>query len=59
MEQLLKEILKGKKELDKTKDGEWYMCSNQRGIGSKSYVMKRIDLLREQLLELKKEIQSH
>ena len=27
-----------------------------RGIGTKSYVVKRIDLLREKLLEMKKEV---
>ena len=30
-----------------------------RGIGSKSYIIKRIDLLREKLLELKKDLQQY
>lgn len=59
MEELLKEIIKGKKELDKRKKGDYYMYADNKGIGTKSYVTKRIDLLREQLLEMKKEINNH
>ena len=47
MEQLLKEILEG------TKEYKGIYVSN-RGKGTKAYIVKRIDLLREQLLELKK-----
>ena len=52
MEKLLKEIIEGKKAYEKAKNGYVYL----HGKGSKQYVIKRIDLLREQLLELKKEL---
>lgn len=55
MQELLQEILEGT---------EQYKLSNcnrnlSRGIGSKSYIIKRIDLLREKLLELKKDLQQY
>lgn len=55
MEELLQEILDGT---------EQYKASNcnidlNRGIGSKSYIIKRIDLLREKLLELKKDLKEY
>ena len=55
MQELLQEILDGT---------EQYKLSNcnrswSRGIGSKSYIIKRIDLLREKLLELKKDLQQY
>jgi hypothetical protein len=50
MEQLLKEILKGVKEYNP------HCYPAIKGIGSKAYIYKRIDLLREELLELKKSI---
>ena len=54
MEELLKEIIEGKKVYDK-ENNHGYTLGN-RGIGSKSYMIKRIDLLREKLLEIKKEL---
>lgn len=53
MEQLLEEIIRGAEILDKKEGHNWQL---ERGIGSKAYVVKRIDLLREQLLELKKSL---
>ena len=55
MKELLQEILDGT---------EQYKASNcnrswSRGIGSKSYIIKRIDLLREKLLELKRELKEY
>lgn len=52
MEELIKEILQGAKEYEKNK----HNIVTPQGIGSKSYVTKRIDLLREKLLELKKSL---
>ena len=54
MEELLKEIIKGKKEYEQ---GARNSALN-KGIGSKAYVIKRIDLLREQLLEIKKDLEG-
>lgn len=59
MEKLLKEIIDGKKayeDFKKEKKTIDYYIPDKRGKGSKQYVIKRIDLLREQLLELKKEL---
>lgn len=55
MQELLQEILDGT---------EQYKASNcnsswSRGIGSKSYIVKRIDLLREKLLELKRDLKEY
>lgn len=55
MEKLLKEIIEGKKAYDVEKNKK-YCDRAARGIGTKQYVTKRIDLLREQLLEIKKEL---
>lgn len=55
MEKLLKEIIEGKKAYDVEKKKK-YCDQAYRGKGTKQYVIKRIDLLREQLLELKKEL---
>ena len=58
MEKLLKEIIEGKKayeDFKKKKRTIGYYIPDIRGKGSKQYVIKRLDLLREQLLELKKE----
>lgn len=55
--ELSKEITKGYEEWKIGSKKNW---SEQptRGIGTKSYVCKRIDLLREKLLEIKKEIKE-
>lgn len=55
MEQLLKEILEGKKAY-RLNQARPYLDQVSRGKGTKMYLTKRIDLLREQLLELKKEL---
>lgn len=55
MEQLLKEILEGKKAY-RFNQARPYSAQVSRGKGTKMYLTKRIDLLREQLLELKKEL---
>lgn len=53
MEELLKEIIEGKEAIDKLRSQQqWW--SDTRGKGTKAYVTKRIDLLREMLLEMKK-----
>lgn len=57
MEKLLKEIIEGKKAYeDHKKEKKKGWLPDKRGKGTKQYVIKRIDLLREQLLELKKEL---
>lgn len=55
MEELLKEIIEGKKayRLNKARP---YSDQISRGIGTKSYLTKRIDLLREQLMDIKKSL---
>lgn len=55
MEKLLKEIIEGMKAYD-SEQKKRYSERVSRGKGTKQYVIKRIDLLREQLLELKKEL---
>lgn len=55
MEELLKEIIDGKKIYDIEKR-KVYSARVSRGKGTKQYVIKRINLLREQLLEMKKEV---
>ena len=55
MEELLKEIIEGKKEYNKNKNRP-YDQQISRGKGTKLYLTKRIDLLREKLLEIKKEL---
>lgn len=57
MEQLLKEILQGEKAYRLNQDKP-YSEQVSRGKGTKLYVTRRIDLLREKLLELKKELQK-
>lgn len=52
MEELLKEIQQGVKEYK----NNTYNHDLNKGKGSKSYITKRIDLLREKLLELKKSL---
>lgn len=55
MERILKEIIQGKKEYELNQKRP-YAEQTSRGIGTKLYITKRIDLLREQLLEIKKEL---
>ncbi len=55
MEKLIKEILEGKKAYD-IEQKKSYTERAGRGKGTKQYIIKRIDLVREQLLELKKEL---
>lgn len=55
MEQLLKEILEGKKAY-RLNQARPYSDQVSRGKGTKMYLTRRIDLLREQLLELKKSL---
>jgi len=54
MEKLLQEIIDGTNTYKENHSEVYHEVS--RGIGTKAYVIKRIDLLREQLLELKKDI---
>lgn len=53
MEKLLREIIEGQEayRLNKVRP---YIDQVSRGKGTKSYLTKRIDLLREQLLNIKK-----
>lgn len=57
MEQLLREIIEGQKayKINKAKP---YTFQVSRGKGTKLYLTKRIDLLREQLLNIKKGLQT-
>lgn len=55
MEELLREIIEGRKAY-KLNQARPYSDQVSRGKGTKLYVTKRIDLLREQLLNIKKEI---
>lgn len=55
MENLLKEIIEGKKEYEQNKKRP-YAQQVSRGKGTKLYITKRIDLLREKLLEIKKDL---
>ena len=56
MKELLNDIEKGIEERNKLQKGkEWYI-TEVKGKGSKAYITKRIDLLREKLLEVKKEL---
>lgn len=55
MEKLLKEIIEGMESWE-TEQNKRFCEQACRGKGTKQYVIKRIDLLREQLLELKKEL---
>lgn len=55
MEEILKEIIEGKKEYDKNQKRP-YTEQIARGKGTKLYLTKRIDLLREKLLDIKKEL---
>ena len=55
MEELLKEIINGYETYKKEKKKD-YLERAARGIGTKFYITKRIDLLRKQLLNIKKEI---
>ena len=57
MEEELKEIIKGYEVYKKERKKDWIDRAS-RGIGTKSYVIKRIDLLREKLLQMKKEIKD-
>ena len=57
MEEDIKEIIKGFEAYKKEQKKDW-IDRTGRGIGTKSYVIKRIDLLREKLLEIKKEINN-
>lgn len=52
MEELLKEIIEGKEAYDKSNKNRYYT----KGKGSKAYIVRRIDLLRDQLLELKQSL---
>lgn len=53
MEQLLREIIEGQKAY-KINKARTYTDQVSRGKGTKLYLTKRIDLLREQLLDIKK-----
>lgn len=55
MEKLLKEIIEGKKAY-RFNQARPYADQVTRGKGTKLYLTKRIDLLREKLLEIKKEL---
>lgn len=55
MEELLKEIIEGKREYEKNQKRP-YADQVARGKGTKLYLTKRIDLLREKLLDIKKEL---
>ncbi len=55
MEELLKEIIEGKKAY-RLNQARPYTDQVSRGKGTKLYLTKRIDLLREQLLNIKKEL---
>ena len=55
MEELLKEIIEGKKAY-RLNQAKPYTEQIARGKGTKLYLTKRIDLLREKLLEMKKEL---
>ena len=57
LDNLMKEIIKGYEAYKKEQKKNWSEQAS-RGIGTKSYVVKRIDLLREKLLEIKKEVLS-
>lgn len=52
MEELLKEIIEGVETYNNMKNNMKYF----KGKGSKAYVIRRIDLLRDELLKLKKGI---
>lgn len=52
MEELLKQIKQGVKAYEQSNHNRDY----NKGLGSKLYITKRIDLLREQLLTLKKSL---
>jgi hypothetical protein len=55
MEELLKEIIEGKKEYEINQKRP-YSEQIARGKGTKLYLTKRIDLLRERLLDIKKNL---
>ena len=55
MEQLLREIIEGQKAF-RLNNARPYKDQVSRGKGTKLYLTKRIDLLREQLLNIKKEL---
>lgn len=55
MEELLKEIIDGKKAY-RVNQARPYQDKVNRGKGTKLYLTKRIDLLREMLLDIKKEL---
>lgn len=57
MEKMLREIRNGirKREHIKIKTGRNYVYG-VKGIGSKAYIIKRIDFVRDELLEMKKEL---
>ena len=52
MEELLKEIIEGKKAYDAYKNSVFTL----KGKGSKAYLIRRIDLLRDRLLALKQSL---
>ena len=64
MKELLNDIEKGiefRKNRKPTASYEYqgkinYYIQDTQGLGSKAYIIKRIDLLREKLLEVKKEL---
>lgn len=58
MEQLLREIIEGEKAFYENQKKPFDKQAN-RGIGTKMYVTKRIDLLREQLLDIKKNMSEY
>ena len=56
MKELLNDIEKGIEERNKLQKENKYYITDVQGKGSKAYIIKRIDLLREKLLEVKKEL---
>ena len=56
MKELLNDIEKGIEERKKLQKDNKYYYTDVQGKGSKAYIIKRIDLLREKLLEVKKEL---
>jgi len=56
MKELLDDIEKGIEERNKLQKETKHNYTDVQGKGSKAYIIKRIDLLREKLLEVKKEL---
>ena len=56
MKELLNDIEKGIEEINKLQKENKYYIKDVQGKGIKAYIIKRIDLLRKKLLEVKKEL---